>query len=293
MADPLYVPKDERGLVRVFAIDVADNDQAVWRDPEAEGWPLPEALGIEALGAADVQVLKMSEMGGLGLGAFLADGYGIAADQLEKDRDVLTDQSGLVAVVRSAAFSGPVQLQPAPPVRFLALYAEPGIALPHGSVGTYRSAQRREAAIEDPALPHAPATAPDDSFRPDRGRYINAHLWLAAVGMVGAGLALWLLDNPHVWVGPLAAVLAVAVRGFYLASEELGQYWQLGDNGVSAITAEGKQARQVGLGEIERVRRLGHAVQIVTHRGDKMLLKYMADPEAVATRIGRAAGLPQ
>ena len=51
------------------------------------------------------------------------------------------------------------------------------------------------------------------SFRPDASRYWRDHGVLGVVGMAGVGGVLWLMGNPHVAIGALGAVAAVAVRG--------------------------------------------------------------------------------
>jgi hypothetical protein len=122
-------------------------------------------------------------------------------------------------------------------------------------------------------------------FRPDRGTYIRDHAWMAALAMAGAMAVLWVIGNPHVWTGAVAGLAAVGIRAWYLASEELGHEWRIEDGAL-----HGPGGRRVRLGEIARLRTLGSAVQVVTHGGDKHLIKYLADREAVLTAIRQAAG---
>ncbi|RDC72140.1 hypothetical protein DLJ49_11990 [Rhodovulum sp. 12E13] len=117
------------------------------------------------------------------------------------------------------------------------------------------------------------------------------HLWLAALGMVGATAVLWALGNAEFWVGAVAALLAVAVRGWYLASEELSRRWELTPAAIRAVAADGTHERSVPLSQVAQVRKLGSAVQVITRGGDKMLLKYMAEGERVRDRIAAAAGV--
>ena len=105
--------------------------------------------------------------------------------------------------------------------------------------------------------------------------------------MAGAMLVLWLIGERHVWAGAVAALAAIAVRAWYLASEELAAEWRLDE---AAVTGPGGQS--IGLGEIAQVRTLGSFVQIVTRDGHKHLIKYQADPAATAETLRRAAGLP-
>ena len=298
MPDPLQVAEGEHGIVRVFAIDAGPEEAPRWRVPDAEeaegaeaDWALPAALGVGRLEPRDVQVFPARDLGGMGLSDFLAQGYDLGEDQLAPARADLDAADGIVAVIRSGAFDAPATLAPASGVRPLGAFAEPSVAPSLAETGEYDSAR--------PGSGVAPGDEPEDDapeivarFQPDRDTYIRSHLWLAAVGMVGAVAVLWLLDNTTPWIGAVAALLAVAVRGAYLASEELAQTWELTETGVRHVSAEGRPVRSVPLRDVAQVRKLGSAVQIVTKAGDKMLLKYMASPEDVRARLARAAGVP-
>ena len=148
---------------------------------------------------------------------------------------------------------------------------------------------------DGPAQPMTPTTALMEgervlgSFHPDRATYWRDHAWLAAAAMaLGMGV-LWAIGNPHVWTGAVGGLAAVAVRAFYVASDELTARWDLTDRRLL-----GPQTRAVRLAEIATVRGLGSAVQVVTSAGDKHLIKYQADGAATRARIERAiAGGPR
>ena len=101
---------------------------------------------------------------------------------------------------------------------------------------------------------------------------------------IGMGI-LWALGNPHVWTGAVGGLAAVAVRAFYLASDELKARWDLTDRRLL-----GPQGRAVRLGDVALVRGLGSAVQVVTRGGDKHLIKYQADRGATQARLAQASG---
>ncbi|SIO46938.1 hypothetical protein SAMN05444722_2365 [Rhodovulum sp. ES.010] len=122
-------------------------------------------------------------------------------------------------------------------------------------------------------------------FRADRGTYIKAHLLLALVGGAVATAVLAAIGNPHPWVGIVAAVLGVGVRGAYLMSEELSAVWTLTDRALV-----GPDGRRVLLENVEKVRKLGSAAQVITRTGDKHLIKFLADPDAVRAQIDGARG---
>jgi len=118
------------------------------------------------------------------------------------------------------------------------------------------------------------------SFHADRATYIRDHVILAVIGSIGAMLALYWTGHPDYWVGAVAAVLAIAVRGGYLASDDLTARWDLTNQRLI-----GPQGRVVRLRDIDKLRALGSAVQVVTRGGDKHLIKYLADKDAVREAI--------
>ncbi len=121
------------------------------------------------------------------------------------------------------------------------------------------------------------------SFRPDRRTYVRDHAWMAAIAMAGGMAILWMMGNPHVWTGAVGGLAAIVVRGWYVASDELGVRWDLTDRRLL-----GPARRVARLGEIKEMRALGSALQVVTVAGDKHLLKYLDDRNAVRARIEAA-----
>ena len=120
-------------------------------------------------------------------------------------------------------------------------------------------------------------------FAPDRATYIRDHAVMIVLGGIGAAAVLFFLDVPDIWVGPVAALAAITLRGAYLMSEEMEKVWMLSGNELV-----GPQGRRVFLHQIEKVRTLGSAAQIVTSGGDKHLIKYLADPKAAKVQIEAA-----
>lgn len=120
-------------------------------------------------------------------------------------------------------------------------------------------------------------------FLPSRDAYLRSHAKLAALAMAAAMFVLWLMDDPNIWVGAIAGLGAIAVRGWYLASEEMAAVWEL-----DTTALHGPGERHVPLAQIARLRRMGSFVQIVTNSGDKHLIKFQADPDATIRTIERA-----
>lgn len=121
------------------------------------------------------------------------------------------------------------------------------------------------------------------SFTATRATYIRDDAWMAAAAMAAGMVVLWLMGNPHIWTGAIGGLAAVAFRAAFLASDELSVRWDLTNQRVL-----GPGTRAVRLAEIDKVRTLGSAVQIITLTGDKYLIKYQADREATRKRILQA-----
>lgn len=113
--------------------------------------------------------------------------------------------------------------------------------------------------------------------------YIKEHVLLAALGAVLATGLLMLMGNPHAWTGAVGAVLAIAVRGVYVASEQVGMTWTL--TKTHLISPADKP---LPLADIDKVRVIFSAAQVVTKSGEKYMLKYQADPAATKARIEEA-----
>ncbi len=134
-----------------------------------------------------------------------------------------------------------------------------------------------------PTTPLATGETVQHSFRADRQTYVRDHAWMAALAM-GAGMGiLYLMGNPHVWTGAVGGLAAIAIRAFYVASDELGARWDLTNRRLL-----GPQTRAVALSDITALRSLGSAVQVITKTGDKHLLKYQADKADTLRRLTAA-----
>ena len=118
------------------------------------------------------------------------------------------------------------------------------------------------------------------SFRADRATYVRTNTWMAVFAMAGGMAILWLLGNPHVWTGAIGGLFAVAVRAFYMMSEELSVRWDLTNQRVL-----GPMDRVIRLGEIKALNKMGSVVQVVTNAGDKYLIKYQASPTETIRQI--------
>lgn len=122
-------------------------------------------------------------------------------------------------------------------------------------------------------------------FRPDRGVYLRNTLILMAVFGVIAGLVLVAMGDPNPWVGPLAAILGIGARAWFLASEALTAEWRLTD-----CRLLGPAGQVIARADLAEARKVFGDVAVIIRSGEKFLIKYPADPEAVlATLRGEKA----
>jgi hypothetical protein len=141
----------------------------------------------------------------------------------------------------------------------------------------------------DPIMGHPAELAPGEKivteFRPDQQVYWRAHLIMAVLLGIGAGLALLLLGNPYPVVGPVGAVMAIAARAAFVQSEAMAEVWRLTNRRLL-----GPGGRALTLAQLQAARPFLGAVQVTTTTGDRHLIKYQADPAAVAFLLMTAAG---
>jgi hypothetical protein len=114
----------------------------------------------------------------------------------------------------------------------------------------------------------------------DRRTYNREHVVLFVLGAVLMYGVLMFVGNPFPWTGIVGAAFAIFIRWFYVASEAMNVVWTLTDTHLI-----GPSERSIPLASIKTVRNLFSAVQVITHTGDKYMLKYLADPEGTVNAI--------
>lgn len=141
----------------------------------------------------------------------------------------------------------------------------------------------------DPILSQSAEPGPGEKivteFRPDRQVYWQAHLVMAVLLGIGAGLVLLWLGNPYPVVGPVGAVMAIAARAAFVQSEAMAEVWRLTDRRLL-----GPGGRAVTLAQLQAARPFLGSVQVTTTTGDRHLIKYQSDPAAVSYLLMTAAG---
>lgn len=123
-----------------------------------------------------------------------------------------------------------------------------------------------------------------ESFTPDAKTYWRGHVIMALVLGLAAGAVLLYRGDPWPIMGPVGAVLAIGIRAFYLKSEALADIWHLTDRRLI-----GPRGITLPLSSIKQARAAFGAVQITMASGERHLMKYMADPAAIAERLSKRA----
>ncbi|MFY0618398.1 hypothetical protein [Shimia sp.] len=129
----MLISASERGLVRLFAVDLPSEQIPAFCEPiyDEDGavirWPLIEALGATYLDQDFVEIFDIDDLEDLGLTGYMTDGLGIAEADLVEDGARLSAQTGWVMVIVSSAFKETEQaLNPHKPLRWLGTYKEEG-----------------------------------------------------------------------------------------------------------------------------------------------------------------------
>lgn len=117
----IHIPAGERGIIRVFDLDMPPEQARFLREPGA----LAQVLGVDEINLDHVEIFPLRDLEDLGLVGYLNEGCGVAADQLAPDRERLMSLSGHVLLIRSRAFDGvEVRLTPATPLTLIGTYSE-------------------------------------------------------------------------------------------------------------------------------------------------------------------------
>lgn len=121
MQGVIEIPKGERGVIRVFDLDMPPEQARFLREPGA----LAQVLGIEDIDLDHVEIFPVSDLEELGLAGYLIQGCGIPESEVAADRARLDAIEGHVLLLRSRAFGGLAErLTPASQITPIASYGE-------------------------------------------------------------------------------------------------------------------------------------------------------------------------
>lgn len=171
----IHIPAGERGVIRLFALDMRPEQAAFLKEPGA----LAQVLGIEALDMDQVEVFPVSDLEDIGLTGYLTEGCGVPRAQVEEDSEMLEAQEGHVLLIRSRAFDGKeTRLTPADQIKLI------------GTYGEHRTNWSAPPETAESAKPYSAPKLPPRAAR-SQARRIGAGLF--AVVMLLIALLIWVL----------------------------------------------------------------------------------------------------
>jgi hypothetical protein len=120
MTPSLSIPSGERGVLRLFTLDMPPEQVRFLSEPGAAA----QMLGAHDLDPAQIDIIALNDLTDIGLPQYLIDGFSIPPDQI--DLPTLTALTGYVMLVRSHAFRGRATTPtPAPQLSLIATFSEP------------------------------------------------------------------------------------------------------------------------------------------------------------------------
>ncbi|OED46246.1 hypothetical protein AB838_19725 [Rhodobacteraceae bacterium (ex Bugula neritina AB1)] len=175
MEGVIHIPAGERGVIRLFALDMRPEQAAFLKEPGA----LAQVLGIAALDMDQVEIFPVSDLEDIGLVGYLSEGCGVPRAQVEQDRELLQGLEGYVLLIRSRAFDDvETRLTPADQIMLQ---------------GTYGERQTNWNAAPASAESAKPYSAPKLSPRQARAQARRIGATLFALVMALIALAVWAL----------------------------------------------------------------------------------------------------
>jgi hypothetical protein len=123
MNDPLNVRVGERGVIRLFALNMPPEQVRFLAESGGEPGAADQLLGLSGLDPEQIDIIAVDALDDLGLAGYLAEGCAVPKDQI--DRAQLRDVTGHVLLIRSRAFNNDAaRLTPAPQLTLIATYCE-------------------------------------------------------------------------------------------------------------------------------------------------------------------------
>lgn len=121
---PLHIPTSERGVLRLFALDMRPEELRFLREDGA----IRDVLGTCDLTEDHVQLIHIPDLEELGITGYLREGCDIPDDQITAQRAALETIDRDVMAVPSIAFNTERIVTLDPRLRFVAQFQEPASA---------------------------------------------------------------------------------------------------------------------------------------------------------------------
>ncbi|MEQ6201755.1 hypothetical protein ABMC88_01755 [Sulfitobacter sp. HNIBRBA2951] len=174
MTNAITIPHHESGVIRVFAISrpISTVARQLKQQPKAA---LASDLLAHEVKPDMIELFALSDLTGVGLSRYLADGYDIAPDALRSDHLRLEGLDGYVLLLFSTiAEAATVTLQPHADLTLVGTYAEP------------KPAHAARPIPSDAAKPYSGTS--DSPTAPNRSRVGSA---LTVVGALVIAFLIW------------------------------------------------------------------------------------------------------
>ena len=130
MSETFHVKAGERGVIRLFTVNLAADQIEGFTEPGFEddtAAPIDTALGVTYLDGDFVELFPVSNLAGLGLAGYLQEGLGVAETDVKPHASRLNSLSGHVLIVLSSAFGGfEATITPTAPLKWIGTYTEEG-----------------------------------------------------------------------------------------------------------------------------------------------------------------------
>ena len=155
MVDPLRIGPDERGTVRLYAVDIEPQDRKDMLRPRPDTPPLGARLGallgVDWIDPDHADLFDVADLESLGLPGLLIDGAGIAEADVAPLRPKLLGIEGTVLVVYAKGFGdAPLDLRPSPMVVPIAAFAEHKTPISFAPLTSDAAEGQLETDVEEP-----------------------------------------------------------------------------------------------------------------------------------------------
>lgn len=166
----------ERDVLRLFALDLPEDEAQHFVTQKGYVWPLRDALGADRLRTDFVDLVHVADLGDMPLSRYLREAHGVTEDSLAGMRDRVDALEGAVIALPAQAFDGTTQtLEVRAPLRWI------------GTFGEERADPARASLRSDAALGTTQRGKPSDAAMSGR---------IAAIAL----LVLFVLVGVMVWI---------------------------------------------------------------------------------------------
>lgn len=133
MSETFNVSATERGVIRLFTVNLSADQIDGFREPDYEAdtpAPMNKALGVTYLDSDFVELIAISDLTGLGLAGYMVEGLGVAEADIKPHASRLNSLSGHILIVLSAAFGEfETTITPTAPLKWIGTYTEEGASV--------------------------------------------------------------------------------------------------------------------------------------------------------------------